>query len=129
MINFSSKKLSEAYLSLSGVGTSTILSLSTSFITSFSTSTSLGNAIQSSTYLMYFSMIAMRFLRSGCLPTFDLNVLNKSNKDLRSYWETPKYFSVWILISTSIATPKEFTSETWWMFLTISTIWGIIMIF
>ena len=108
-INFSSKKLREASLSLSGVGTRTILSLSTSFIIYFSTSTSLGNAIQSSTYLIYFSMIAIRFLRSGCLPTLVLNVLNKSIKDFRSYWETPKYFSVWILISTSTATPNELT--------------------
>lgn len=84
-INFSSKKLSEASLSLSGVGTRTILSLSTSLITYFSTSTSLGNAIQSSTYLIYFSIIAIRFLRSGCLPTLVLNVLNKSIKDFRSY--------------------------------------------
>ena len=128
-INFSSKKLSEASLSLSGVGTRTILSLSTSLITYFSTSTSLGNAIQSSTYLIYFSIIAIRFLRSGCLPTLVLNVLNKSIKDFRSYWETPKYFSVWTLISTSTATPNELTSDTWCIFLTISTIWGIIMIF
>jgi hypothetical protein len=32
-------------------------------------------------------------------------------------------------MSTSTATPNELTSETWWMFLTISTIWGIIIIF
>ncbi len=67
-------KLRVADFYLFSVGRTTNLSFSTSFMTSFSTSISFGKAIQSSMNFKCFSMIPMRFLRSGCLPTLVLKV-------------------------------------------------------
>ena len=122
LMSFSRIKLSVASFSLSGVGTRTTLSFYTSFMTSLGTSTSLGKEIQSSIYLRYFSIITIRFFRSGWRPTLLLKVASSSTSDFLSSLVTPKYFYVCTLMSTSTAMPSVFTSLIWWIFLTTSTI-------